>query len=450
MIPYTDELENQIAQVVAVSQELSIDPQEFNTKGLLDQWAENKEFLYQRFGNQLIKSLGDYTLDLPAEEQFKLVEEFNASMYNTYGYRYSDLADFIYYQRAGFFENKVMYDYNYRDTTIKAGMKLLRAFKYFIEDEKALYDIQTAASMVVQNGVFHGELCVSIHPLDFLSSSENISNWRSCHSLDGAYRGGNLSYMVDNCTFICYIKSDKEAILPRFPASIPWNNKKWRMLVHTNDKFSPIFAGRQYPFDIGDRILVYIRDKVAPLDFYSPFSEPQSPSIKLGNNYEGYVSMGLRQKYYYLDQELVPESGVIEDGDGALNFNDLKRSTLYTPKYSFATGGLSRSRWKKITVGGAPLCPCCGRYDVTYNDALVCENCLDNYADNRNYIICDDCGARVHIDDSYWVDETETRVCGSCYDNHYGRCDCCGDVYSMDSLYYDDDSGCLLCPDCRE
>ena len=156
MIPYTDELENQIAQVVAVSQELSIDPQEFNTKGLLDQWAENKEFLYQRFGNQLIKSLGDYTLDLPAEEQFKLVEEFNASMYNTYGYRYSDLADFIYYQRAGFFENKVMYDYNYRDITIKAGMKLLRAFKYFIEDEKVLYDIQTAASMVVQNGVFHG------------------------------------------------------------------------------------------------------------------------------------------------------------------------------------------------------------------------------------------------------------------------------------------------------
>ena len=111
----------------------------------------------------------------------------------------------------------------------------------------------------------------------------------------------------------------------------------------------------------------------------------------------------LRQKYYYMDQELVPESGVIEDGDGALNFNDLKRSTLYTPKYSFATGGLSRSRWKKIVVGGAPLCPCCGRYDVTYNDALVCENCLDNYADNRNYIICDDCGARVHIDDSYWV-----------------------------------------------
>ena len=80
MIPYTDELENQIAQVVAVSQELSIDPQEFNTKGLLDQWAENKEFLYQRFGNQLIKSLGDYTLDLPAEEQFKLVEEFNINI----------------------------------------------------------------------------------------------------------------------------------------------------------------------------------------------------------------------------------------------------------------------------------------------------------------------------------------------------------------------------------
>ena len=100
-------------------------------------------------------------------------------------------------------------------------------------------------------------------------------------------------------------------------------------------------------------------------------------------------------------------------------------------------------------MGGAPLCPCCGNRDVTYNDALVCENCLDNYADNSNYIICDDCGARVHIDDSYWVDETETRVCCSCYENDYGRCDSCGDVYYIDSLRYDEDSGCWLCPSCR-
>lgn len=450
MIPYNDELESQVAQVVAISQDLEINAKDLKTSELLNQWATNKEFLYNRFGEKLILSLGDYRMDLPEEDKNKMIEGFNANMFHLYGHAFDDLADFIYYERAGFFDNKVTTNYEYKDSIIKSGMKLLKAFKYFISDEKMLDEIQTAASMIIQNDSMHGELCVSIHPLDFLSSSENTLNWRSCHSLDGAYRGGNLSYMVDSCTFICYIKSDKDAILPRFPTSIPWNNKKWRMLVHTNEQFNPFFAGRQYPFDMGYRIIEYIRECIIPSYSYSLFSEPPIGStVALGNDYSGHGYYGLNQRYYYLNRELVPQNEIIFNGDGALNFNDLLNSTVYTPRYTFNCMATTRNSWKKIVVGGAPKCPCCGKKDVTCNDSLICDDCLDDYGSSADYFRCEECGSRGHIDDSYWIDGSGIRVCSTCFDNYYGVCDSCGEAYHMDDLK-EDENGYWICINCRE
>ena len=91
--------------------------------------------------------------------------------------------------------------------------------------------------MILQEDKIEGTLCFSVHPLDFLSSSENTYNWRSCHSLDGEFCAGNLSYMADSATMICYLKSDKEEILPRFPEDIPWNNKKWRVFLEAQISF---------------------------------------------------------------------------------------------------------------------------------------------------------------------------------------------------------------------
>ena len=71
------------------------------------------------------------------------------------------------------------------------GMKLVRAFKYFEKNKIVLEEIQNLASRYLQEDKVKGTLCFSVHPLDFLSLSENTYNWRSCHSLDGEYRAGN-------------------------------------------------------------------------------------------------------------------------------------------------------------------------------------------------------------------------------------------------------------------
>lgn len=73
--------------------------------------------------------------------------------------------------------------------------------------------------------------------LRFLTSSVNTYNWRSCHALDGEYRAGNLSYMADNVTFMCYIKGEAKLQYPFLPHGISWNSKNgaclytWILLI---------------------------------------------------------------------------------------------------------------------------------------------------------------------------------------------------------------------------
>ena len=127
------------------------------------------------------------------------------------------LADFISSQREGFFTNRVINStVTDNGDKIPKDMKLLKAFKFFESNKETLEALQAAASMIIQEDKVEGTLCLSVHPLDFLSASENNHNWRSCHALDGEYRAGNLSYMTDSCTIMCYLKSDKDEKLPKY------------------------------------------------------------------------------------------------------------------------------------------------------------------------------------------------------------------------------------------
>lgn len=162
----------------------------------------------------------------------------------------NEFAKYLKYQKDGFFNNEVMYDYVYNEKKITKGMKLSKSFKFFFSELDLLRSIQDKYSEYIQQEKITGQLCISVHPLDFLSSSENTHGWRSCHSLDGEFRAGNLSYMCDNNTLICYLRSDEETKLPRFPDDVPWNNKKWRMLIHISNERGMVFFGRQYPMEI--------------------------------------------------------------------------------------------------------------------------------------------------------------------------------------------------------
>lgn len=211
-------LKDNFNKVIQYSQNIS-EPQ---TDELLKKWHQAKKDFIFAFGNKLIYEFPEtITFELSQQEKEENVRRFCEEECDN-----EELIDFILNNKDGFFKNLVVDGNN----IIPKGMKLLKAFKFFEKDKTKLEKLQAAASMVIQKNKIEGIFCLSVHPLDFLSASENCHNWRSCHALDGDFRTGNLSYMVDSCTIMCYLKSKDDVVLPNFPEDVKWNNKKWYII----------------------------------------------------------------------------------------------------------------------------------------------------------------------------------------------------------------------------
>ena len=165
------------------------------------EWEENKKRFLYLFGGPIYEWPVPVEFSLDDNQKRQRAMEFADIVADSFNN--SDLAGFIDDNIDTFFENKVSND-NYHG--IPKGMKLLKAFKYFEDNKCSLRNIQDMASQIIQEDKIRGTICFSVHPLDFLSSSENTYNWRSCHSLDGEFRAGNLSYIVDDSTFMVYLK----------------------------------------------------------------------------------------------------------------------------------------------------------------------------------------------------------------------------------------------------
>lgn len=73
-------------------------------------------------------------------------------------------------------------------------------------------------------------LCLSIHPLDYLTASYNNNDWRSCMNFsDGEYRRGVIEMMNSPYIVVGYLKSKSKNTyfaVPSGPAY--WNSKEWR------------------------------------------------------------------------------------------------------------------------------------------------------------------------------------------------------------------------------
>ena len=242
MINTINNIQDQFNEVIRYSQNIE-NPK---TDKLLKEWYNSKKHFIDKWGGLTIE-LPNVAVSIDREAKKMNVEDFGRACSINTGNRAA--ATFIWEQGVdAFYENRVKEDFLLGDKKITKGMKISRALKFFTDDKAVLDRLQTYMSRLIQDAKLTGTLVMSVHPLDFLSSSENAHNWRSCHALDGDFRAGNLSYMVDSSTIICYIKTKDDEILPNFPDSVPWNSKKWRMLIHAGENDQIMFAGRQYPF----------------------------------------------------------------------------------------------------------------------------------------------------------------------------------------------------------
>lgn len=437
------EIKHQVQEVIEWSQDIP----NTDIDDLMTKWQASKQHFIDAFGGKLI-------YEVPDKITFHLDEQVRKNRIDEFVYqidRYCNnmiLADFVDMNRESFFENKVSHTWESMKDQIPVGMKLAKSFKFFVEDEKILDNIQTTYSRIVQEDKIEGVLCFSVHPLDYLSSSENTYNWRSCHALDGEYRAGNLSYMMDKATVVCYLRGADDIQLSAFPDSVLWNSKKWRMLLYFSNHQDIVFAGRPYPFD-SDTGMDIVRKWISKIFIDKAYDSWDNTIIK-NINLDNGKNITLDGKYIVLRGQPIRLDKVVQDAEDSCHFNDVLRSSFYTPKYMISENWLYMPSLENetVNVGSAVKCVRCGQDWVLGEDTMMCDDCERIYGSNDDYRYCDICGDRHYHEDMYWTNSGDC-ICEHCYESRAFTCERCGEVYYEDEKVIGEE-GEWLCKWCHK
>lgn len=441
-------MKEEIIKVLSCSQDipeklLNIDP-------LLEQWQKAKQKWIDRFGGKPILEIGECTFELSETERrdrWKSFMDFWGMQLDRRGCWRA--AEFIYEQGAeAFFRNEVVKQVDASDPPV--GMKLLKALKSFIPDEDFLKEFQNAASMQIQENCVSGTFCLSVHPLDYLSLSENTYNWRSCHALDGEYRAGNLSYIVDSSSVICYLKGREEATLPNFPSGVLWNSKKWRMLLFEAESGEILAAGRQYPF-FSATALDQVTEAMVKAGviqnkrYWTKWRDEIVPASAF--TFQDGTVINPRREYYNINGILVDRyKGFMDNVEGALNYNDLLHSSCYRPFLSWHWSNTAAYRDNNFfRIGSKAPCICCGKNDTFITNSMLCKECeiMYGHAESESISYCSICGDRFLTEEGQWVESTDQFVCPHCLRENFYKCSQCEEW--VPNSFISEDGICSRC-----
>ena len=232
---------------------------------VLKGWEQNKNTLFQLFGNELILSK-DITFKLGTDELIDIIDEtvhsygskaqtFIRAFYDltsqggTYQYNY-DLQRLIYNDNlaANIFSGS---DFsitlpNGQKLVINHGCKISKVLGKIAKelDLPGYEDFRILHSQALNQKTLKGNLCISIHPLDYMTMSDNNCGWCSCMSWadEGEYRRGTVEMMNSPMVVVAYLTAKE----PYNIGDLEWSNKKWRELFIINKDI--VTGVKPYPY----------------------------------------------------------------------------------------------------------------------------------------------------------------------------------------------------------
>ena len=236
---------------------------------------------------------------------------------------------------------------------------------------------------------------ISIHPMDFLSSSENAS-YTSCYAIDSCHHTGCTAYLGDPITIMAYTRMDNRKI------------------------------GRQWIY-IDDGYLIFG-------NIYGAISKPMQELIRstIEEKYAKHLNTSnewVIKHNYTIDEDQVENCGHADNvhEDYAIYFdltvNAIARNKEMTTDFSkifleFYEGidkdGYSTSEGT-LAIDYCDICGARLNDDGTHTeDGMVCDYCLYHY-----YTFCSDCDEyfRDERHTIYYIEDEEKYVCEYCY-NH--------------------------------
>lgn len=254
-------------------------------------WNEQKETLFHMFGDQFILSKDIvYTKDVDqiiedldeaifgydvANEDKQFINEYSDFLDNNFHFYDSDKDYNLYvhlrrlispenlatniYSGESFELHPAGWD---KPLKINSGCKCTRALgKIAVAYNLPGFErFRILHSQCLNQKKLTGHLCLSIHPLDFMTMSDNDCGWSSCMSWqeEGCYRQGTVEMMNSPMVVVAYLTAETDM---RMPYSHHWNSKKWRQLFVVDPHMIGNIKGYPYRNDyLTKDILAWLKE----------------------------------------------------------------------------------------------------------------------------------------------------------------------------------------------
>lgn len=264
-----------------------------------------------------------------------------------------------------------------------------------------------AHSQVLNQKQIKGNLCLSIHPFDFITMSDNACGWDSCMKWmeeAGDYRLGTIEMMNSPCVIVAYVESKDKMWVP----GGEWNSKRWRQLYIVTREV--ILGNRQYPY-ISDELqgvaIRWIRELMMQLPGYGPYPE-EATQLK-NDSWNTVRDKHIRFNFY-------------------CNY-------MYNDVYDYRLAYVADQKIEdddhySCCFSGPAVCTGCGdiiELDTVDASTVQCRACDGHWR-------CDFCGDwHSAYDESYSVDD-EYVACDWCYHNELAECEVCGEHHRNDNI----------------
>lgn len=361
-------------------------------------WDKNKKNLFKLLGNQLIYEV---PFEFTAPNTFTRAVDFATEKENMDFYKKVQTAAYNvgcpvgclrFINRTNSIEDNAI-DWcsetvldsriDKKPVKIREGMKYIKAFAKFIEYyelhelKKEFEQYRIRHSMLLADFKIKGTLCLSIHPLDFVTMSDNANSWSSCMSWaeGGCYRAGTVEMMNSEYAIVAYLKTDKKIYdFGKHGSSdeeYQWNSKQYRQLFFVSDEF--LLTGKSYPYG----------NKEITKSIFNLIKELAENNCNWTYNHED------TYEWYYWDTKFVMNmmyNDILNDGD-----------RTYPIAYNFCDADCL-----EYNLSGEAPCLVCGDLHMLIEDNYYSledegpETYYNSRFKNTSMLYCKDCNKKIH------------------------------------------------------
>ena len=394
------------------------------SKYILREWEKQKTaYLFDLLDNQLILSK-DIEYNMNEECLYRqIIKLHDHSFYKNFCKAIKEIPELRWnsFTLEGLFDNinliankysysnsvDILYDEGKKKISIKKGVRIMPLLSKIADafNIPDFEDFRLAHSQILNQKKLTGQLSLSIHPLDYMTMSDNDCGWDTCMSWtnSGGYRHGTVEMMNSPMVIVAYLSSKTPYYLNN--DEFEWSNKKWRQLFIVNKHL--ITGIKSYPYtnvELTDIVMNWLRE-LAQKNLSWSYNDVTTETCDLDSCFD------------------LPEVRIQFDTN--MMYNDFCANT----DYQIALNKKLGCNNIEIMYSGKSECMVCGDFLVDFDNesSLGCLDCVPACH------ICENCECEIYeLDDVHTLDGY--LLCEECwYDNTY-LCEVCQEYHHINNM----------------